>query len=68
MKWVYMGNNKSSIDYELLYHLYLLSVHHYGVDGAYSALVEVECKPLMNTIFLMDDVFRCRTHLMGLPI
>ena len=42
MKWVHMGN-KSFVDYELLYHLYLLSVHPYGVDGAYSALVEVEC-------------------------
>ena len=68
MKWVHMGNNKSSVDCELLYYLYLLSVHPYGVDGAYSALVEVECKLLMNTIFLMDGVFRCKIHLIGSPI
>ena len=68
MKWVHMSNNKSSIDCELLDHLYLLSVHPYGVDRAYSALVEVECKLLMNTIFLMDGLFRCRIHLMGSPI
>ena len=68
MKWVHMGNNKSSIDCELLYHLYLLSIHPYGVDGAYSELVEVECKLLMKTIFLMDGGFRCKTHLMGSPI
>ena len=58
MKRVHMGNNKSSVDYELLYHLYLLRVHPFGVDRAYSALNEVECKILLNTIFLMDYVFR----------
>ena len=63
-----MGNNKSYVDCELLYHLYLSSIHPYGVDGAYSALVKVECKLLMNTIFLMDGVFRCRTQLMGSSI
>ena len=63
-----MGNNKSLIDCELLYHLYLLRVHPYGVDRAYFALIEVECKLLMNTIFFMDGVFRCRIHLMGSPI
>ena len=68
MKWVHMGNNKSSVDCELLYHLYLLSGHPYGVDGAYSTFFEVECKLLMNAIFLMDGVFRCRSHLMGSPI
>ena len=68
MKWVHMGNNKSSVDCELLYHLYLLSVYPYGIDGTYYALLEVECKLLMNTLFLMDGVFRCRTHLMGSPI
>ena len=61
-----MGNNKSSIYCELLYHLYLLRVHPYGVDRAYFALVEYQL--LMNTIFLIDGVFRCRTHLMGSPI
>ena len=68
MKWVHMGNNKSSVDCELLYHLYFLSVHPYDVDGAYSTLAEVEFKLLMNTIFLMNGVLRCRTHLMGSPI
>ena len=63
-----MGNNKSSVDCELLYHLYLLRVHPYGVDIVYFALIEGECKLLMNSIFLMDGVFRCRTHLMGSPI
>ena len=42
MTWVHMGNNKSSIDYELFDHLYLSRVHPYGVDRAYSALIEVE--------------------------
>ena len=56
MKWVHMGNNKLSVDCELLYHLYLLRVHPYGVDRAYSALIEVECKLLINTIFLMDSL------------
>ena len=68
MKRVHKGNNKSFVDCELLYRLYLLSVHLYGVDEGYSALVKVECKLLMNTVFLMDGVFRCRTHLMGSPI
>ena len=63
-----MGNNKPSIDYELLYHLYLLRVHPYGVDRAYSALIGVEYQLLMNTIFLIYGVFRCRTHLMSSPI
>ena len=68
MKWVHMGNNKSNVDCELLYHLYLLSFHPYGVDRAYYALIEVEYQLLMNTIFVMDGVFRCRTHLMGSAI
>ena len=68
MKWVHMGNNKSSIDCELLYHLYLLRVHPFGEDRAYSALIDVECKLLINTIFSMNGVFSCRTHLMGSPI
>ena len=68
MKWVHMGNNKSPVDYELLYHLYLLRVHPYGVDRAYFALVEVEYQLLMNNIFLMDYVFKCKTHLMGSSI
>ena len=42
MKWVHMGNNKSIVDCELLSHLYLLRVHPYGVDRAYSTLIEVE--------------------------
>ena len=63
-----MGNNKSYVDCELLYHLYILRVHPYGVDRVYSALIEVEYQLLMNTIFLMDGVFSCRTHLIGSPI
>ena len=42
MKWVPMGNNKSSIDCELFYHLYLSRVQPCGVDRAYSGLIEVE--------------------------
>ena len=68
MKWVYIGDNKSYVDCELLYRLYLLRVHPYGVDRAYSTLIEVEYQLLMNIIFLLDGVFRCRTHLMGSPI
>ena len=68
MKWVHMGNNKSSVNYELLYHLFLLRVHPYGVDRAYYALIEVEYQLLMNIIFLMDGVFRGITHLMDSPI
>ena len=68
MKWVHMGNNKSSIDCELLYHLYLLRVHPCGVNRAYYALIEVEYQLLINIIFLMDGVFRFITHLMGSPI
>ena len=63
MKWVHMGNNKSSVDCELFYHLYLLIFHPYGVDRAYSIFIKVECNRLMNTIFLMDGVFRRRTRL-----
>ena len=63
MKWVHMGNNKSSVDCKLLYHL--LRVHSYGVDRAYSALIEVEHQLLICIIFFMDNVFRCRIHLMS---
>ena len=68
MKWVHMGNNKSFIDCELLYQSCLLRVHPYGVDRANFALIEVEYQLLMNTIFIMDGVFRCKIHLMGSPI
>ena len=68
MKWVHMSNNKSSIDCELFYHLYFWRVHPYGVDRAYSILIEVEYQLLMNTTFLKDGMFRCRTYLMGSPI
>ena len=68
MKWVHMGNNKPFVDYELLYHLYLLRVHPYGVDRAYSALIEVEYQLLMNTIFFTGGVFICKTHLISSPI
>ena len=63
-----MGNNKSFVDCELLYHLYLLRVQLNGVNRAYFALIEVESKLLMNIIFRMDGVFRCKAHLMGSPI
>ena len=63
-----MGSNKSFFNCELFYHLYLLRVHPYSVDRVYSALIEVECKLLMNNIFLINGVFRCRTHLMNSPI
>ena len=63
-----MGNDKLSVDCQLFYHLYLLRVHPYSVDRVYSALIEIAYQLFMNTIFLMDGVFRCRTHLMGSPI
>ena len=56
MKWIYMGNNKSSVDCELFYHLYLLRAHTYDVDRTYSAFIEVKYQLLMNIIFLMDGV------------
>ena len=68
MKWVHIGNNKSYVDRELLYHLYLLRDHSYGVDIVYSTLIEIEYQLLINTIFLMDCVFRGRTYFMGSPI
>ena len=64
MKWVRTGNNKSSVDCKLLHHLYLLRFHPYGV----SSLIEVKYELLMNTIFLMDGVFRFRTHLLGVEV
>ena len=33
----------------------------------YSALTKVECLLLMNTIFLMDGMFKGRTYLMDSP-
>ena len=68
MNWVHMGNNRLSINYDLFYRLYLLRVHPYGIDRAYYALIEVEYQLLMNTMFLMDGVFKCKTHLMSSPI
>ena len=53
MKWVHMSNNKSSIDCELFYHSYLSRVRPYGVDRAYSALIEVEC----NASYVNVDIF-----------
>ena len=47
-----MGSNKSFINYELLYHLYLLRVHPYGVDRVYSVLIEESHKEtLVHRIF-----------------
>ena len=37
-----------------------------GIGGVtYSALIEVEYKLLISIIFFMDNVFRCRIHLMS---
>ena len=68
MKQVHMGNNKSLVDLKCSINSNCMRVHPYGVDRAYSALTKVECLLLMNTIFLMDGMFKCRTYLMDSPI
>ena len=58
MKQVHMGNNESlvslrgSISYSTC-----MKVYPYSVDGAYFALIQVECLLLMNIIFLMGGMF-----------
>ena len=52
-----MGNNKSLVDLKCSMNSNYMTVHPYGVDKVYSALTKVECLLLMNTIFLMDDMF-----------
>ena len=63
-----MGNNKSLVDLMCSINSNCMRVHPYGVDKAYYALTKVECSLLMNTIFLMDGLFKCRTYLMDSPI
>ena len=63
-----MGNNKSLVDLKCSINSNCVRVHPYGVDKTYSALTKVECLLLMNTIFLMDDMFKCRTYSMDSPI
>ena len=58
MKQVHMDNNKSLVDLRCFINSNCMRVYPYGVDGAYSALIKVECLLLMNTIFLMDDMFK----------
>ena len=63
-----MGNNKSLVDLICSINSNYMRVHPYGVDRAYFALIKVECLLLMNTIFLMDGMFKCITYLMDSPI
>ena len=63
-----MGNNKSLVDLNCSINSNCMRVHSYGVDKAYFALTKVECLLLMNTIFLMDGMFKYRTYLMDSPI
>ena len=59
-----MGNNKSLVDLRFFINFNYMRVYPYGVDRAYFSLTKVECLLLMNTIFLMDGMFKCRTYLM----
>ena len=68
MKLVHMGNNKSLVDLRCFINFNCMRVYPYGVDRVYSALTKVECLLLMNTIFLMDGMFKFRTYLMDSPI
>ena len=63
-----MGNNKSLVDLKSSIDFNCMRVYPYGVDRVYSTLTEVECLLLMNTIFLMDGMSKCRTYLMDSPI
>ena len=63
-----MGNNKSFVDLRCSINYNYIRVYPYGVDIVYSALTKVECLLLMNTLFLMDGMFKCRTYLMDSPI
>ena len=57
MKQVHMGNNKSLVDLRCSINSNCMRVYPYSVDRAYSTLIKVECLLLMNTIFLMHDMF-----------
>ena len=63
-----MGNNKSLVDLRCSINSNCMIVHPYGVDRMYSTLIKVECLLLINTIFLMDGMFKCKTYLMDSPI
>ena len=63
-----MGNNKSLVDLRCSIDFNCMRVYPYDVGRAYSALTKVECLLLMNTIFLMDGMFKCRTYSMDSPI
>ena len=63
-----MGNNKSLVYLMCSINSNCMRVHPYGVDRTYSALTKVKCLLLMNTIFLMDGMFKSRTYLMDSPI
>ena len=63
-----MGNNKSLVDLRCSINSNCMRVYLYGVDRMCSALTKVECLLLMNIIFLMDGMFKCRTYLMDSPI
>ena len=52
-----MGDDKSLVDLRCSINSNCMRVHPYSVDRAYSTLTKVECLLLMNTIFLMDDMF-----------
>ena len=68
MKQVHMGNNKSLVDLRCSINFNCMRVYPYGVDKAYSALTKVECLHLMNTIFLMNGMFKCKIYLMDSTI
>ena len=63
-----MGNNKSLVDLRCFINSNCMRVHPYGVNRAYTALIKVEYLLLMNTIFLMGGMFKCKTYLMDSPI
>ena len=63
-----MSKSKSLVDLRCSINSNCMSVHPYGVDRAYSTLIKVECLLLMNIIFLMDGMFKCKTNLMDSPI
>ena len=62
-----MGNNKSLVNLRCSINSNCMRAHLYGVDIAYSALTKVECLLLMNTIFLMDGMFKCKIYLIDSP-
>ena len=68
MKQVHMGNNKSLVDLRCSINSNCMRVYPYGVDRVYFALIKVECLLLMNTIFFMDGMFKCKTYLIDSPI